>query len=224
MARARRGSHQRRGSCALPGEGRRQGLLRGFTRDAARGGHRRRAFEEELRRAFENGEFELYYQPQVLTSRGQLMGPRRCCAGTIRSAACSPRRLPGRAEPQAFRRGGGGMDPQHRAEAGAENGGWRCRASAWASICSRRSSAPAADEHGARALAESGLPPDALELEIVETILLQTDPPPSACCMICARSASASPSMITAHRLCVLEPPQALSRLPVKIDAPSCAM
>lgn len=34
----------------------------------------RRAFERELRLAFENGEFEMFYQPQVAISTGQVMG------------------------------------------------------------------------------------------------------------------------------------------------------
>lgn len=34
----------------------------------------RRAFERELRVAFENGEFELFYQPQVAISTGEVMG------------------------------------------------------------------------------------------------------------------------------------------------------
>jgi predicted signal transduction protein with EAL and GGDEF domain len=51
----------------------------------------RRQLEEDLRDAVAHGGLELYYQPVVQTATERITGSRRCCAGTIRSRASSPR-------------------------------------------------------------------------------------------------------------------------------------
>ncbi|BAF86414.1 putative signaling protein [Azorhizobium caulinodans ORS 571] len=137
----------------------------------------RRAFEEELRRAFENGEFELYYQPQVLTSRGQLMGAEALLRWN------HPQR--GLLTPVSF------LDVLSHKPSAAEVGEWILntalrQAAEWrvavpgfrmgVNLFEAQFRSGRLMSTVRRALAESGLPPDALELEIVETILLQTDP------------------------------------------------
>ncbi len=48
----------------------------------------RMAVESSLRKALENEELRLYYQPVFSLERDRSSGSRRCCAGSIRSAGC----------------------------------------------------------------------------------------------------------------------------------------
>ncbi|MGQ7864021.1 putative bifunctional diguanylate cyclase/phosphodiesterase [Pseudomonas sp. 32A] len=136
----------------------------------------RRIFERELQLAFENDEFELFYQPQIATGTRKLTG----------AEALMRWRHPSRGllSPASF------IDVLGDKPIAAAVGEWALRtackqAVTWrvddptfrigvnlfdAQLRSGRLLAVVRD-----VLAESGLPPEALELEIVENILLRRD-------------------------------------------------
>ncbi len=136
----------------------------------------RRAFEQELRRAFENSEFELFYQPQVATDNRRLTGAEALMRWN------HPER--GLLSPASF------MDVLSQKPSAAAVGEWTLR-TACRQAAQWRAAIPdfrigvnlfAAQFRSGRllesvqdALEESQLPPSALELEIVENILLRND-------------------------------------------------
>nr|WP_258734995.1 EAL domain-containing protein [Ancylobacter mangrovi] len=136
----------------------------------------RRAFAQELRLAFEHGEFELFYQPQVNTRTGALVGAEALMRWN------HPQR--GLLTPASF------MEVLSEKPSAGAVGEWVLR-TACAQAAIWREAVPsfrigvnlfAAQFRAGRlltsvreALAENNLPPAALELEIVETILLRND-------------------------------------------------
>lgn len=137
----------------------------------------RRHFEQELRRAFEESQFELFYQPQVNTETGRLTG----AEALIRWH--HPQR--GLLSPASF------IDVLSQKPSAAEVGEWILR-TACKQAAEWRLQVPdfqmgvnlfdAQFQSGRllsvvdRALKDHELPPQALELEIVENILLRSDP------------------------------------------------
>ncbi|WP_265519764.1 putative bifunctional diguanylate cyclase/phosphodiesterase [Nitratireductor luteus] len=136
----------------------------------------RREFERELRLAFENGEFELFYQPQVSTVDRRLMGAEALMRWN------HPQR--GLLSPVSF------MGVLSQKPSAAAVGEWvlrtSCRQAAeWRAVVPDFRMSVNLFEAQFRSgrlltsvrevLEESGLPPAALELEIVENILLQND-------------------------------------------------
>ncbi|WP_269451097.1 EAL domain-containing protein (plasmid) [Tistrella mobilis] len=137
----------------------------------------RRALERELRLAFEAGEFELYYQPLIACEGRRVVGAEALLRWN------HPAR--GLLTPAAF------IDVLAQKPAAAAVGDWilrtACRqAAVWRA--SRPDFRIAVNLFEAQfrsghllelvreVLAETGLPPAALELEIVETIVLRNDP------------------------------------------------
>lgn len=136
----------------------------------------RRRFEQELRRAFERSEFELFYQPQVSTTTGRLTG----AEALIRWH--HPER--GLLSPASF------IDVLSQKPSAPAVGEWILQ-TACKQAAEWRSRVPEfrigvnlfdAQFQSGRlltvvkgALADNGLPPQALELEIVENILLRDD-------------------------------------------------
>ncbi|UHD47410.1 EAL domain-containing protein [Aureimonas altamirensis] len=136
----------------------------------------RREFEQELRAAFQNGEFELYYQPQVATEDRRLTGAEALMRWN------HPER--GLLSPSSF------IDVLSEKPIVPEIGEW-VLTTACAQLVEWRSIVP--DMHMGvnlfeaqmrsgrlletvkKVLGETGLPADALELEIVENILLRND-------------------------------------------------
>ncbi len=139
---------------------------------------RERACRDGLRRAIEQGEFVLHYQPQVSLSDGALMG----------AEALIRWRHPelGLLMPAAF------LEVLDNGPDAARVGDWVLRtacaqAQAWrhgsvrpfrigVNLCAAQFQGGGLVERVAAALAETGLPAHALELEITETIILRHDP------------------------------------------------
>ncbi len=136
----------------------------------------RRAFELELRQAFERGEFELFYQPQMHTETGQVSGAEALIRWN------HPTR--GLLGPVSF------IDVLSQKPSAPEIGEWILRtacaqAAIWqASIPNFRIGVnlfEAQFRNGQllqvveKALTDTGLPPSSLELEIVENVLLKND-------------------------------------------------
>ena len=136
----------------------------------------RREFERELRQAFENGEFELFYQPQVSTTDRRLLGAEALMRWN------HPQR--GLLSPVSF------MDVLSQKPSAAAVGEWvlrtACRQAAeWRTTLPSFRIAINLFEAQFRtgmlvrsvqgALEEFHLPPQSLELEIVESILLKND-------------------------------------------------
>ncbi|SER86255.1 PAS domain S-box-containing protein/diguanylate cyclase (GGDEF) domain-containing protein [Tranquillimonas rosea] len=147
-----------------------------FTPALREGAAVRRVFEQELRHAFETGQFELYYQPQVSTNDRKVRGAEALLRWN------HPER--GVLTPAAF------LYILNRKPSAADVGKWILRtackqAAEWrrhapdfrigvnlfAAQCRAGVLLPQVRE----ALDESGLPPEALELEIVENIMVQND-------------------------------------------------
>ena len=136
----------------------------------------RRAFQQELRAAFLGGEFELFYQPQVST------GDRRLTGAEALMRWHHPER--GLLSPVSF------MEVLSEKPIAPEVGEWVLR-TACTQLAEWRRTLPdlrigvnlfQAQTRSRRllnvvreVLEENALPPDALELEIVETILLRND-------------------------------------------------
>jgi len=136
----------------------------------------RRAFARELRLAYERGEFELHYQPQVCTATGALTGAEALIRWN------HPER--GLLTPASF------IEVLNEKPSAAAVGDWTLRV-ACQQAAEWRGLAPGfrigvnlfqAQFRSGRlltavreALDESGLPPAALELEIVENVLLRND-------------------------------------------------
>ncbi|RTL65173.1 MAG: EAL domain-containing protein [Hyphomicrobiales bacterium] len=163
------------------------GLALFQAKSTARGGHaaydvalkdeieRRRAMEERMKRAFDNGEFELYYQPQVRLHDGKLVG-----AEALLRWHSGPGEI---AQPAAF------MDVLSRCSVTPHVGAWTLRtacaqAAAWhragRDICIGVNLfpiqfAPSLVAEIRRVLEDTGLPPHLLEIEITENILLTED-------------------------------------------------
>lgn len=137
----------------------------------------RRAFQLELRHAFENGEFELFYQPQVST------GDRRLTGAEALIRWNHPQR--GLLTPASF------IDVLSQKPSAAAIGEWILR-TACRQAAEWRETVPSfrigvnlfeAQLRSGRLLttvqeilAEDKLPPEAVELEIVENIFLHNDP------------------------------------------------
>ncbi|RYY23405.1 MAG: EAL domain-containing protein [Sphingomonadales bacterium] len=137
----------------------------------------RRAFELELRHAFERDEFEIFYQPQICTGSGALMGAEALMRWN------HPER--GLLSPASF------IDVLSAKPIAPAVGEWvlraACRQAAeWRKLAPNFRIGVNLFESQFRsgqllsavreALADSGLDPEALELEIVENILLRNDP------------------------------------------------
>ncbi|MFD0986904.1 sensor domain-containing phosphodiesterase [Methyloligella solikamskensis] len=136
----------------------------------------RRIFKRELRRAFQQNEFELFYQPQVATRTKQLTGAEALLRWNHPERGLLP--------PSAF------LEVLSEKPTAADVGEWILRQACMQAVKWRRQSPGfrmgvnlfAAQFRSGRlltsvqnALAESGLPPEALELELVENILLRND-------------------------------------------------
>ncbi|RLQ87098.1 putative bifunctional diguanylate cyclase/phosphodiesterase [Notoacmeibacter ruber] len=138
----------------------------------------RREFEQELRRAFEGGEFELFYQPQVSISDRRLTGAEALIRWN------HPER--GLLTPASF------IEVLSREPSAASVGDWilrtACRqAAAWRKAipdfviginlfeAQFRSGQLLTEVR--EAMKDNNLPAEAIELEIVENILLQNDAP-----------------------------------------------
>lgn len=148
-----------------------------FTHDLRHASNSKRAHQGELRRAYEHGEFELFYQPQVRLSDGALIG----------AEALLRWRHPGKGiiSPAAF------LPALEKSPLAAKVGEWVVRTACKQAAEWRRAGeakfrmgvnlfgAQFRDGDLARkvhaALAEAGLPPTALELEITENIILRHD-------------------------------------------------
>lgn len=137
----------------------------------------RRAFENELKNAFERGEFELFYQPQFSTNERLLKGAEALIRWN------HPER--GLLTPAAF------IDVLANKPSAAEVGKWilgaACKqAAVWrrrrpdfrigVNLFEAQFRSGNLLETVEDALAETGLPAAALELEIVENIFLRNDP------------------------------------------------
>lgn len=137
----------------------------------------RRAFQQELRRAFENGEFELFYQPQVSTSDRRLTGAEALMRWN------HPQR--GLLSPASF------MEVLSHKPSAAAVGEWALRtacrqAAGWRTVLPNFRIGVNLFEAQFRSgrlltsvretLAENNLPPSAVELEIVENIVMHNDP------------------------------------------------
>lgn len=137
----------------------------------------RRAFERELRSAFENDQFELYYQPQVSTHDGALVGAEALLRWN------HPER--GLLSPVSF------IDILAQKPIAGEVGEWvlrtACRqAAVWrhtvpnfrmgVNLFEAQFRSGRLLQSVEEALQAFSLPPQALELEIVENVLLQNDP------------------------------------------------
>ena len=48
---------------------------------------------QDLRNAVEQDQFRLHYQPKFDASNSRPVGPKRCCAGSIRSKGCCCRKI-----------------------------------------------------------------------------------------------------------------------------------
>ncbi|MEP9356015.1 EAL domain-containing protein [Xanthobacter sp. KR7-65] len=147
-----------------------------FTPDLRQRANARRAFEHELRHAFENGEFEMFYQPQVSTHDRRLTGAEALIRWN------HPER--GLLTPAAF------IEVLSQKPSADAVGEWTIRtacrqAAQWRKIIpSFRLGVNLFDAQFKSgrllgvvedALKECALAPDALELEIVENVLLQND-------------------------------------------------
>lgn len=136
----------------------------------------RRRFEQELRQAFERSEFELFYQPQVRTANGRLTG----AEALIRWH--HPER--GLLSPASF------IDVLSQKPSAPAVGEWIVRTACKQAAEWRRhvpqfrvgvnlfesQFKPGLVAVVSKALDDYGLPAEALELEIVENILLREDP------------------------------------------------
>lgn len=136
----------------------------------------RRAFEQELKRAFEQHEFELFYQPQFATEDRRVTGAEALIRWN------HPTR--GLLTPASF------IDVLSKKPSAPDIGRWilntSCRqAAAWRAVIpdfrigvnlfEAQFRSNLLLDHVQEALAEHQLAPDALELEIVENILLRND-------------------------------------------------
>lgn len=136
----------------------------------------KRAFEEELRSAFENGEFELYYQPQMRTVTQELIGAEALIRWNHPSR--------GVLSPVSF------IDVLRQKPSAAAVGEWVLRTACEQAVRWRRmipdfrmgvNLFEAQMRSGnlltqvQQILEETGLQPEGLELEIVENILLHND-------------------------------------------------
>ena len=136
----------------------------------------RRSFQQELRRAFDQAEFELFYQPEVSISTGQLTGAEALLRWNHPSR--------GLLSPASF------IEVLSEKPSAPEVGAWilraACRTAArwrerWPSfrigvnLFAAQFRAGSLDRVVQKALSDTGLPASALELEIVETILLGSE-------------------------------------------------
>ena len=143
----------------------------------------------------ERDELELYYQPKVELARRAVRGSRRWSAGTIRSAAWSRPRVHRVAEETGLIVRSANGSAQRLRQATDGHGLRACRST------SRRCSSSSAtwSRWSPTPWPISGLEPDRLELEITESVLLQSteaamDAPPAQGSWACR-----SPSTISAR-------------------------
>jgi hypothetical protein len=132
--------------------------------------------EQDLRDAIAKGELELYYQPVVSMPRPRRSrASRRCCAGTIRSSAagCPPAKLHRHSRRCRPDRRGWANGPAHRLCRPCRAG----REASAARSTSRRCSSPTPQLPVvvANAIAQAGIRPSQLELEITESVFLNDD-------------------------------------------------
>ncbi|MCJ2086315.1 EAL domain-containing protein [Methylobacterium sp. E-005] len=155
-----------------------RGCARLFTPDMREIAQRERACRDGLRRAIEQGEFVLHYQPQVSLSDGTLTGAEALIRWQHPEL--------GLLMPGAF------LEVLDNGPDAAQVGDWVLRtacaqAQAWrqggvtpfrigVNLCAAQFRDGDLTERVAAALAETGLPAHALELEITETIILRHDP------------------------------------------------
>lgn len=149
-----------------------------FTPNLREVAQRERTCREGLRRAIENGEFVLHYQPQVDLSDGALVGAEALIRWQHPEL--------GLLTPAAF------LEVLDNGPDAARVGDWVLRtacvqAQAWrqsslhpfrigVNLCAAQFRDGDLVERVASVLAETGLPSDSLELEITETIILRHDP------------------------------------------------
>lgn len=133
----------------------------------------RRRLEEELRAAVEAGDFALHWQPQRRLADGRLTGFEALLRWPHRERGMIP---PNRFIPLAEATGlivplGAWVIRTATQQAAAWPGGLTCAVNL--SVAQLR--APGLVATIAQALADSGLPPERLELEVTESLLLQED-------------------------------------------------
>ena len=169
----------------------------------------RRFIKRELSRALAARALEIHYQPIVTRTAARSSGSKRCCAGTIRTAATSRRRV------RAGRRGG-------RADGSSANS---CCAARWPtrsagrasmsrSICRRCRCATAVRRSGrGRCSRRPRSIPPRVVLEITEGVLIDDPMTPRRGSRNCARSACSSRSTISAP---AIRASSYLQQLPVR--------
>jgi predicted signal transduction protein with EAL and GGDEF domain len=132
----------------------------------------RKAMEDDLRVALERGEFSLVYQPVVSTATAQVVGYEACCAGTTRAAGS---RRPNSSRSRRIRalsiRSASGSCARLRGL--PRPGRFPARVAVNVSPIQFLKAALPAIVTGA--LAQSGIDPDRLELEITEGVFLNED-------------------------------------------------
>ncbi|QDL94066.1 EAL domain-containing protein (plasmid) [Paroceanicella profunda] len=152
-------------------------IARVFTEDLRQTARRRSAISSGLRRAWERGEFELFYQPQVRLRDGEITGAEALIRWNHpEQGLLSPAAFIAVLEADSLAipvgewvlRTACGQAATWRAATGRN---LRIGVNVFASQFNARGFVATVD----RALSDSGLPPEALELEITEKVMLHSD-------------------------------------------------